>query len=200
MRPHHRNRARGELLLQAFGVCRQAPAPLYRTAGVDSPGNASQRSHFVRQRWTEGPFHQPQHVFLGHSGAGRSQTRDLCLAGCAGQLHHGSRLRVERSQQVRTILASRSADDWEGNCALPLRVLARVPYGGWDRVAEGHHGARLVAVRREQDVEIARQHRARGNHSRRARRRCPTLFPAARSGVRLRWLVLVRRPGAALQL
>ena len=29
-----------------------------------------------------------EHVFLGHPGAGRSQARDLRVAGCSGKLHH----------------------------------------------------------------------------------------------------------------
>ena len=40
------------------------------------------------------------HVFLGHSGAGRSQARDLRVAGCAGQLHHGAGIWLGRCEQV----------------------------------------------------------------------------------------------------
>ena len=39
--------------------------------------------------------------------------------------------------------------------------------GGRPATAEEHRGARLAAVRREQDVEVARQHRAHGDDSRR---------------------------------
>ena len=65
-----------------------------RAAGVDSPRDAPQRSHFVREGRPQGSFHQPQHVLVGHSGAGRSQACHLRVARCAGQLHHGARLRV----------------------------------------------------------------------------------------------------------
>ena len=66
--------------------------------------------------------------------------------------------------------------------------------------AEGDRRARLAAVRREQDVEVARQHRAHRNDSRRAGRRRAAIFSAARSCVRAGWVVFFRRAGAALQL
>ena len=50
VRPSHRNRARGELLLQAVGVSGQAAAAICRPARVDSSGDAAQRSDLVRAR------------------------------------------------------------------------------------------------------------------------------------------------------
>ena len=71
-------------------------------AGFHPSGNAAQRSDVVRALRPARSFGQPQHIFLGHSGPGRSQARDLCLAGCAGQLHHGARLRIGRHRPSTT--------------------------------------------------------------------------------------------------
>ena len=59
--------------------------------------------------------------------------------------------------------------------------------------------ARLAAVRREQDVEVARQYRAQRNYPRHARRRHAALFPVARNCLWQRRIVQLRRAGAALQ-
>ena len=49
-------------------------------------------------------------------------------------------------KKLREVLARRRAHDRQGNCPLPLRVLAGVPDGGRAAAAERHHGARLAAV------------------------------------------------------
>ena len=66
-------------------------------------------------------------------------------------------------------------------------------------LAQVDHRARLAAVRREQDVEVARQHRAQRDHSRHAGRRHAALLPAARNRVRQRRLVQLRCAGAEVQ-
>jgi methionyl-tRNA synthetase len=83
----------------------------------------------------------------------------------------------------------------------------------WPAAAKIRTRPRLAAFRRKQDVEVARQHRAHGNHSRRlrgaeaggfeirtgpVRRRRTALLSAARNRLRLGWQFLLRRPGAAL--
>ena len=104
---------------------------------------------------------QPQHLLLGHSRAGRSQARDLCLARCAGELHHGAGLRfATTTSKVRQVLAGRRAHDRQGDRPLPLRLLAGISDGRRAAAAASDHRARLAAVRRKQDVEVARQHRA----------------------------------------
>ena len=90
---------RRELLLQAVGVSGQAAGALHRAAGFHPPGNAAQRSDVIRALRSARSLGEPQHVFLGHSGPRRSQARDLCLAGCAGQLHHRAGLRVGRHRR-----------------------------------------------------------------------------------------------------
>ncbi len=57
-----------------------------------APDLTPQRSHEFRARRAAGPVGQPHHVQLGHSGAGRAWSCDVCLAGCADQLHHRLRL------------------------------------------------------------------------------------------------------------
>ena len=59
-------------------------------------------------------------------------------------------------------------------------------HGRRPAAAEIASSAWLAALRREQDVEVARQHRARRNDSRRPRRRRAALLPAARNGLRPR--------------
>ena len=56
-----------------------------------------------------------------------------------------------------------------------------------------------LSVRRKQNVEVARKHRARRNHPRCARLRRIALFPAARNRLRTGRIVFLRCAGAALQ-
>ena len=44
---------------------------------------------------------QPVDIFVGHSGAGRSQARDLRVAGRAGQLHHCASATARRTPARR---------------------------------------------------------------------------------------------------
>ena len=105
----------------------------------------------------------------------------------------------KEQKKVRALLAGRRAHDRQGDRALSLRVLAGISAGSGTAVAQVDHGARMAVVRREQDVEVARQHRAQRDHSRHARRRHAALFPVARNRLRQRWLVQLRCAGAALQ-
>ena len=120
-----------------------------RKSGVHSSGDAAQRSDFVRALGAARFVDQPLDFFLGHSGAGRSQARDLRVAGRAGELHYRDRLRfiARRSAGgIQEILARRRADDWQRNRPLPLRLLAGVFDGGGIAGAEGDCGAWMAAV------------------------------------------------------
>ena len=96
-----RNRARRELLLQAVGDGRAPAEVLRRATRLHSSGDPAQRGDRLRAQRAARSLGQPHLVQVGHSGAGRSQARHLCLAGCAGQLHDGDRLRLRRSQPTR---------------------------------------------------------------------------------------------------
>ena len=96
MRPSNGDGERRKLFLQALGISGQAAGALHQPAGFHPSRNAPQRSDVVRALRPARSVDQPQHIFLGHSGSGRSQACDLRLAGCAGQLHHGAGLRIGR--------------------------------------------------------------------------------------------------------
>src|SRR5579885_879401 len=115
---------------------------------------------------------------MGHSRTRRSETCDLRLDGCAFELQYGTRLWFERHKFVRAVLARRCSHDRQRDRALPLRLLAGISDGRGPADAARNRGAWLAAVRREQDVEIARQYRALGDDSRRARPGCAALLLA----------------------
>ena len=65
------------------------------------PETQTKRGDVVRALRTARSLHQPLDVFLGHSGPGRSQARDLRVAGCAGELHHGASATDRRTKARR---------------------------------------------------------------------------------------------------
>src|SRR5580704_4832500 len=104
------------------------------------------------------------------------------MARRAGELPHGHWLWIVAcggASCVQEVLAGRCAHDRERDRAFSLCVLASVFAGGGISVAENDCCSRLAAIRREQDVEVARQYRADGNDSRRAGRGRTSIFPAA---------------------
>ena len=144
---------------------------------------------------------QPQHVLLGHSGPGRSQARDLRLARRAGQLHHRARLRIGRHE-------AKYDKFWPADVQMIGKEIVRFHCVYWPAflmaaglaAAARDRGARLAAVRRKQDVEVARQHRAqrRPFSTCWARTRCAISCCAKSSSDRMARFQL-RRAGAALQ-
>ena len=69
---------------------------------------------------------------------------------------------MTRGRRSAGPLARRPAPDRQGDCALPRGLLAGVSDGRGPAAAQEDFRARLAAVRREQDEQVARQHRARG--------------------------------------
>ena len=59
------------------------------------------RSHLVRAQRAQGSVGEPHQLSVGHSRARRREARGLRVAGRAGQLHHGSRLRLGRPEDQK---------------------------------------------------------------------------------------------------
>ena len=74
----------------------------------------------------------------------------------------------------------------QGHPPLPRRLLAGLPDVRRAAAADHGLGARLVAARRPEDVQVGGQRRAAGRADRALRRRRPALLPAARDGLRAR--------------
>ncbi len=149
LRAHHGDGAGRKLLLQAVGLPGQAAASLCAESRADSSGDAAQRSHLFCAFGAAGSIDQPLDLLLGHSGAGRSQARDLRLVGCAGELHHRARVWISArggAGSVQEILAGRCADGRKRDRPLSLRVLAGVSDGGGTGGAEGNRRPRLAVV------------------------------------------------------
>ena len=145
----------------------------------------AQRGGQLRARRAPGPVDQPDHVPLGHPGAGRAGPRDVCLARCAEQLRH--RVRISRRDgSALEVLAGRCAHGRQGHHPFPCRVLAGLPDGGRTALAAAHLLERLVGRRGREDEQVGRQCR-RGATARRHVRAGPgALFPVAREAVRRR--------------
>ncbi len=111
------------------------------------------------------------------------------LANYITALGYGSDDRQTR--KVQEVLAGGHSSDRQRDQPLPLRVLAGVFDGGGDSRAALGARQRLAALRPGQDVEVARQHCARGDGSRRFGRRCVAVLPAARNSLRAGWQFFV---------
>ena len=135
----------------------------------------------------------------GIPGAGRSEARDLRVAGCAEQLHYA------RSATGRRI-TPKFDRYWPADVHMIGKEIVRFHCVYWPaflmaagiELPKANRRAWMVALRAEQDVEVAGEHRAGRDDSGCARRGCAALLPAARSGVRTGWIVLVRRAGATV--
>src|ERR1700684_3586778 len=80
------------------------------------------------------------------------------------------------------ILAGGSSSDRQRDPTFSCRLLARFSNGGGGAIAEANLRARLVAVRRRENVEIARKHAVSAAHLSNAWRGRASLFRAARNG------------------
>ena len=76
--------------------------------------------------------------------------------------------------------------------------LAGISDGRRAAAAQENLRARVAAVRRKQDEQVARQHRSVGAHSEGDGRGRATLFPVARSGLRAGWQLQLRRADRAV--
>ena len=94
VRPHHRNRQRRELLLQALRIRAQAAGVLRSQSRFHAARVDAARSDFVCPQRAQGSVREPHQLFLGHSRPRRRKARRLCVARRAGQLHYGPRLRL----------------------------------------------------------------------------------------------------------
>ena len=90
--------------------------------------------------------------------------RRLRLARRARQLHHRARLRLGGRPPLPRVLGPPGGRarprHRQGHPALPRRLLAGLPDVGGAPAADDGLGARLVAARREEGVQVRRQHRA----------------------------------------
>ena len=160
---HARRVGRGrELLLQTVRLPGQAHRPLRAVSGVHRPRCPAQRGHELRQRRPERPLGVTHHLRLGHSGTGQRPPHHVCLGRCADQLHYRDRLSRYGQRELQEVLARRRPHDRQGHRALPRGLLAGLPDVGGPAASQTHLRPRLHAVRRHQDVEVARQCRCAG--------------------------------------
>ena len=133
----------------------------------------------VRQARPAGRLDLPHDLRLGHPGAGRAGPRDVCLGRRADQLHHRRRLSRRQGRAVPEVLAGRPPRHRQGHHPLPHRLLAGLPDERRAAGAEARLRPRLPDVRRQEDVEVARQRRRSVRARRGIRRRSgPLLLPA----------------------
>ena len=179
---------RGERLLPTVEVRGAAPRTLREASRVRPAGEPSRRGRLVRARRPERPLGLALEGQVGDPVSGTPGPRRLRLARRPRQLHHGARLRLGRRPPLPRVLGPRGgrarSRHRQGHPALPRRLLAGLPDVRRAAAADDGPGARLVAARREEDVEVRRQHRAPGPARRRLRARRPALLPDARDGLR----------------
>ena len=147
VRASHRNGARGKLFLQALGIPGQAAGALRHHPDFIRPETRrNEVISFVRSglrdlsisrstfSWGIPVPDDPKHVIYVWLDA---------LANYITAIGYGSD--ADR-RKFREVLAGRCADDRQGDCALPLRLLAGVSDGGRTAAAKSHRRARLAAV------------------------------------------------------
>ena len=192
---------RGELVLQAVRVRRQAAGVLRGEPRFHPSRNAQERDRVVREERSEGPVHLAQHVRLGRAAAVRRGPRGLRVGRRFAGLPHRHRLRRRgrARRRVRRPLAHAVPLRGQGHHALPLRHLAGHAHGG--RAAHHPHRVRprLPAHEGREDVEVEGQRpEARGPLQGVRRGRVPLLLHERRA-VRRRRLHLHGAHGAGLQ-
>jgi len=122
-------------------------------------------------------FPSPAPASMGHSGAGGRPSCFLRLVRRAHFLHF-------RGEEPGGDVAGRSAPDCQGYSSISRHLLAGFPDGRRSAAAEAGVRARLAAVRREQDEQIARQRVRPGPIAESDGRRRVALFPVARDHLR----------------
>ena len=153
--------------------------------GLHPAARPAQRGGELRARRAARPVDQPDHVQLGHPGAGRAGPRHVCLAGRAEQLRHRLRL-SRRDGAALAVLAGRCAHGRQGHHPVPCRLLAGVPDGGRAAAAAAHLLERLVGRRGREDEQVGRQCDRGATTGGHLRARPGALLPAAREAVRRR--------------
>ena len=150
---------RGELVLQAVRVRRQAAGVLRGEPRLHPSRDAQERDRVVREERSEGSVHLAQHVRLGRAAAVRRGSRGLRVGRRAAGLPHRHRLRRRgrARRRVRRPLAHAVPLRGQRHHAFSLRHLARHADGG--RAAHHAHGVRprLPAHQGREDVEVEGQ-------------------------------------------
>ena len=145
---------------------------------------------------SERPFGLPLQGEVGDSVSEPPRPRRLRVARRARELHHRARLRLRGRPALSRVLGSprrrARARHRKGHPPVPRGVLAGVPHVGGPAAADDRPGARLVAARREEGVQVRRQHRPARPARGRLRPRCAAVLPDARDGLRAGRVVLGR--------
>ena len=179
---------RGERVLPPVEVRGAAARALRAPPRVRAAGEPPGRGRLFREGRPERPFRLALEGAVGDPVSGAPGPRRLRLARRARQLHHRPRVRLGRRRELSPVLGPPGCRarplHRQGHPALPRRVLAGVSPLGRPAAADDRVGARLVAARREEGVEVRRQRRAARPARRGLRRGRPALLPDARDGVR----------------
>ena len=194
---------RGERLLSPLEVRGAAARALRAPSRVRAAREPAGRGRFLREGRAERPLRLALEGAVGDPVSGPPGPRRLRLARRARQLHHRPRLRIGRRRELPAVLGppGRRARPLhrQGHPALPHGVLAGVSPLGRPAAADDRLGARLVAARREEGLEVRRQRRAARPARRGLRGGRPALLPDARDGVRPGRELLGRGVPGALQ-
>ncbi len=178
----------GERLLSPVKVRGSSSRALCAAPRVRPARNAPGGGRLLRQGRVERPVGLALEGQVGHPVSRAPRPCRLRLVRRPLQLHHGARLRLERSAPVSGVLGEPAGParphHRQGHPPVPRRLLAGVPALGRPAAADDRVGARLVAARRQEDVEVGRQRRAARRSRRALRARRAAVLPAAGDGVR----------------
>ena len=190
--PGPRNRLRlgvgGERLLPAVEVRGAAPRPLREAPRVRPPGDPPRRDGLVRRGGTDGPLRVPVEGQVGHPVSGRPGHVVYvwldALANYITALGFGSAGRPPLPGVLGEPGGPARPPRRQGHPAVPCRLLAGVPPLGGAPAADDGLGARLVAARRQEDVQVGRQRRAARRPRRAVRPGRSALLPPAGDDLR----------------
>jgi len=189
-RPRHGMEVGGERLLPALEV-RAAAAGVDRLGGAGDPAREpAQRGARLRpsRGCATSRCRAPRSSGASRSPAGRARrSTSGSTRSRTTSARSASALRRARAGTCTSATGARRcppAPDRQGHHPPPLCLLAGVPDVGGRAAAHHDLGARLVAARPEEDVQVGRQRGASGPPGRALRAGRPALLPVARNGLR----------------
>ena len=147
-----------QLVLPSLVVPAAAPRAL-RAPRLRSAGLPRQRGSKLHRGRLAGLLDQPRRTDLGDPDPVGSGFGRLRLGRRPRQLSQRAHVRPSRRRPDRDVLARGPASARQGHPPLPLRLLARDAARSGLRAAATTLRPRVLAARRPQDLEVARQRR-----------------------------------------